>query len=591
MMKYVKKYKFYIIIFLVTFVPRFILGLSAIPVRTISDEVATISSAAFLAGKDWSNVVSKAGYYGFGYTALFAPLFRITNNPFFLYRTMILGEVLMQAGVGLIAFWLLKKYYKIEDQIYAALCAIACSYMVVTRAMIVYNEHALIFCSWLMAAILLKLTKICETPEQKGKIKYSIILMAILTYTLTLHTRSIAFWLVLAVVFVLYLVSERKDLISWKIVVLFLMIGFPMAKYLVSVVQKKVWQATGNGTLRNDKIKVNFSLDFLSAEKRGAWINIILGQFNTVSLITGGLFFFAIVISVLLFGVYLKKVLGKNRELKLEWNYLIIFLFFGMLILGTVSAQSLTWLKQTKTAMEEGVGTWKYGMKSVTYIRYIGPYLGPVLMVTLAYLKQKKKLMMISVTSLCVTLLVLLVWAKRIYPYVKYNTYALECYLPFSFQNIRNLDMSKNIYIPLSLVAAALVVIFFICLQQKKHFVIAGLLAGFLMYQYCYNAVFYDLCDQRANFELVRESYEWMLENQQQYDFDEIYVIDGREKEDHQTFYLYQFLLNDYKVMPTINDTSDVKILFTNTENCPLDITSGYQCIVINNDQYVWVRK
>ena len=61
----VNRYQF--ITFLVAFVPRVVCTFYSDLIRTISDEVATISAGAYFAGLDWSAVISKAGYYGGGF--------------------------------------------------------------------------------------------------------------------------------------------------------------------------------------------------------------------------------------------------------------------------------------------------------------------------------------------------------------------------------------------------------------------------------------------------------------------------------------------------------------------------------------------
>ena len=78
-------------LFLVAWIPRVILCMQTVPVRTLSDELATISGAAYFAGLDWSAVISNAGYYGSGFSALFAPLFLLTDNPFVIYKGMLIG--------------------------------------------------------------------------------------------------------------------------------------------------------------------------------------------------------------------------------------------------------------------------------------------------------------------------------------------------------------------------------------------------------------------------------------------------------------------------------------------------------------------
>ena len=85
MKKIVQKYNYQIWAFLIAVIPRMILSLFAYPIRTMSDELGTISNGAFLAGLDWSAVASESGYYGSGLSLFFAPFiscYVVSDLPF-----------------------------------------------------------------------------------------------------------------------------------------------------------------------------------------------------------------------------------------------------------------------------------------------------------------------------------------------------------------------------------------------------------------------------------------------------------------------------------------------------------------------------
>lgn len=618
---WIKKYRYQLAAFLIAFIPRVVLNSMAYPLRTLSDELATVSSAAYFAGKDWSLVVGNANYYGFGFSILFAPLFHFVDNPFVLYRVMLITESLLQSLTALIAFRLMSRYYGITDKIYLLVSSVACSYMVVTRTMIVYNEHAMIFCSWLIAALLLMLCDAVKTGDKKRKICCSFFIMAVLTYAMTLHTRSVIYWIALAVAAILYLIGERKMLLSWKVLIPLAAAGYLGSRKIIGMIQKLIWAAKDNGALKNTKVKVRFSLDFLKPENRGPWSNIVIGQLNTAAVISGGLLIFGLILGILFFYRYSRRVFtikklnifsGKSAlsdgrrtgaEQETEWNYLIILLYFGLLILGTVGAQSFMWLKQTREAMELGPGTWKYGMKATTYMRYMGPYLGPVLMAVLAYVHKAARISkksgsadrvsLVASAGTAVTWALQLLWARRVYPYVCRNTYALECYLPAAWQNIRDLHMEKNIYIPATLLCSVLVLFFCICYRRGKSLPAVLVLAGYLMYQYCYNAIAYDLVDQKAYFRTVESSFALVgaLEDQTDFNLEDIYVVETRELSNHQNYFLYQFYMNHYRVIPYApgKDVSEA-LIFTNGSECPAAEKEGFQGAMLDEDEYVWVR-
>ena len=77
------------LVFLITLFPRLFISLQAYPAMYSSDEVSAISVAAMLAGYDWREVVSCAGYYGIGYLFIFAPLFHVVKNRISIYRIIL----------------------------------------------------------------------------------------------------------------------------------------------------------------------------------------------------------------------------------------------------------------------------------------------------------------------------------------------------------------------------------------------------------------------------------------------------------------------------------------------------------------------
>lgn len=620
--KQLKRYRWQIMAFLLALVPRLVLNSMAIPLRTLSDELATISSAAYLAGKDWSGVVSGAGYYGFGFSILFAPLFALTDDPVVLYRGMLAGASLMQSVPALIAYYLFVRFFHAKEGVYTALASVACSYMAVTRTMIVYNEHGMILCAWLLTWFLLELFRANREEAPGKKLFYSCLLMLVMGYSLLLHTRSVIFFYAFGVLFVLYLFMERKMLCS--VASIPLGIGaYLFAKQAIAFVQHTLWKLQEGERIRNGAVKLELSLNFLKAGYRRAWFSIVAGQINTVAVITGGVLIIGMVLLCIGIFLYFKKSLsqigGKQDkrdvlENPFDWYLFGTLFYFGMMIFATVFAQSLKWLGQTMEAVAQGPGTWMYGMKAVTYVRYIGPFLGPVLLIVLSYIgrittqdnvnqghkKQKgkgKNAGFRPFVPVCVggalTLILHGVWKIVIFPYVWNNTYACECYLPFAFQNIRNLDMTKNIYVPATMISVFMVVLLTVLVCERKTTVFSFVFTAFLMYQYCYNAVAYDLVTQKDNYGQIDKTVEFVrnLADDKGLSTGEIHVVDTRDITDHQTYYLYQMYFDEYKVVPGV-PKADVQeaIILTNSGECPAGDPENYVLFALDENEYIWIK-
>ena len=620
--KQLKRYRWQIMAFLLALVPRLVLNSMAIPLRTLSDELATISSAAYLAGKDWSGVVSGAGYYGFGFSVLFAPLFALTDDPVILYRGMLAGASLMQSVPALIAYYLLVRFFHAKEGVYTALASVACSYMAVTRTMIVYNEHGIILCAWLLTWFLLEVFCANRENNPKKRLFYSCLFMLVMGYSLLLHTRSVIFFYAFGVLFVLYLFMERKMLCSIASVPLGIGV-YLLSKQAIAFAQHTLWKLEEGERIRNGAVKLAFSLDFLKVGYRRAWFSIVAGQINTVAVITGGVLIIGMVLGGIGAFLYFKKSLSQiggkkdkpdTSENPFDWYMFGILFYFGMMILATVFAQSLKWLGQTMEAVAQGPGTWMYGMKAVTYVRYIGPFLGPVLLIVLAYIgritaqdnadkghkKQKgkgKNTGFQPFLPVCaggaLTLILHAVWRIVVYPYVWNNTYACECYLPFAFQNIRNLDMSKNIYMPATVISVFMVVLLVVLVCERKSTVFLFIFTAFLMYQYCYNAVGYDRVSQKDNYAQIDRTVEFVrnMASREGLSTEEIHVVDVRDITDHQTYYLYQMYFDEYKVVQGVPQAdAQEAIILTNSGECPAVDPENYVRFALDENEYVWIK-
>lgn len=585
----IRKYWVPIVAFLVSFVPRMILNLYATPFRTVSDEFNTLSVMALINGKNWSEVVCNGGYYGFGYTALYSPLFFLIKDPIALYRTILVIQSFLQASVAVLAYHLLKKYFHVTKDGLLFVSSVACSYMVVTRTMLVFNEHGLIFCSWLIAWLLLRLV------NENTKTRDTILLMLLMSYTLTMHTRSWIFWIGFACTFVFYAITRRKVLVSPVPAAIAGGVGVVACRFLVKYVQGILWYMESGETIRNSALKINKFDLFLDVNSWQAWLNTIMGLFNSFALISGGLLLMAFAMLVYYVYVLGKKVVVKDAAENVDDNSMILIVYFGLMIVGTIFAISIRWLPQTMEAMMEGVGSTKYGLKAVTYARYAAPFCGPVLLAVIAFMDRRlsefKKLYNYVVFA---AFALQVYWTCCVIPYMFLNNQAIEIYLPFSFQKRNGITMGRMVFLPGGVLLCALVVLFWILLYTRKRNLIITVLMALLMYQYVYNCVAYDIDTQKENIVKVDASYHAMdkLLDSGVLDAKEIYVQDLIAKGNHQVFYLYQFYFRDLKVhVGYPSEDATEAVIFTN-DLIPAEKfdTSGYQYIQLDDNEYYWVK-
>lgn len=589
-----KDWLLYVTVFLIALLPKLVISLTAVPMKTFSDEVATITSAAYLAGYDWSSVVSHAGYYGQGFHFIFAPLFMITDNPVIIYRVVLSVYAVLQAMVAPISYHLMKKYYKLTKKEFMIPASIACSYLIVTRAALIFNEHILILCVWLAAWIMLELQ---ECIDQKWKKRgYTILLVVILSYCLLLHTRAVALWIGLVICVLGYWLKNRKWLVSTGCSLVAGMIGYFGSKAIVRGVQSLMWNAGNGGQLLNTSITLTTNVKLNSLRTWKAWISIILGQLKTLNLFTAGLGVLCIlVILTVLFSLFRKQ--QEDEDIVLLRNNTILFLLLGSCAAMTLLGQSISWLAGMSDSISHGPNSKDYGLKVVVYLRYFAIYLGPVFMGCLCWIEKKKEDaigLLKSATIISVALLVY--WAIIILPFAYENIFTAEFLYSLSAYQVTKSVELKNYIIGLVWMILGLLVTYTL-IQKKKINQLLVVLSCFLIYQYCGNSMRYEINREEINVTMVNAGYEYVKDMEQDHKKmpKQIYCYDGSKKTNHQVFYAYQFVLSRHKIIPVFEkDGSDIPEGAMVLSNVPISdnlVQRGFTERKLDNNEYVYIDK
>ena len=595
MKKNLQYIQYYIMVFLASLVPRILLCLQAVPLRMYSDEVSTINGAALAAGYDWSQAVSNAGYYGFGMSALFGWIFHVFDSPVIIYRVLLIGSSILQSIPGILCLYILTHFFEMKSWWKASLISIAASYMMVTRTTIFYNEHFLILCMWLVFFILLKLLE--HNEQKKLRFLWTILLILVMSYSLTIHTRALTFILAFAGVWGIYLLLYKKSLVSIPVTATLLPLGVLASNFLIKLYQNHVW--AGVDSVRNTEVNVgNASLSlFLEADTWRAWLGIIFGQLNTVSLISGGIVIASIlIIFKMLFSLCRKRYYSKDglTPERMEMGILIGGIFSGLCMGMTIAAQSITWLSNTLSALEAGIGGAAYGAKAFTYIRYVGPYLGPLFVISLVFFANRPDEFLTHWRKTLKWIVILqVVWLVFILPYCYGSSDASEVYRCFNYF----LESEKEglmVYLPATFVFMLVMLLITYFIRKKKFYSFLCVLVLFLGYQYINNAVNIDISAQKTQYVKVN-SLNSLIKEMDGEDIlpEEIYVIDTTDKTDHQLYYGYQFYLYDHKVIPDYPDSLvEEAVVFTNSGVVSNQefLNAGYHFMCLDEDEYICVK-
>lgn len=515
-----KDIRYMLILFLLAFIPKGIIALQMIP-YPVYDEGGSMAFSAYLAGKDWSNVISLGSYYGFGYYSWFAPIFRITDNPYLIYKLICLINAIVQAICGIICYIIISKFLgKRENYIENSVISLYCSYLVVVRVQ-AYNENGLLIISWIICALLCLLI---YSDSNKKKNMLSAFIWMLAVYSITIHTRAIILIIALLCVAIIYRLIFKERLFPIFSYII-LMLGYISTKIVVSIVQKTLWTSDIN-RLHNASIDVsshlgNFDLSDFNAYK--AIICVVLGQINALNIFSGGIF----VLSLVILLVYIFR--NWRLSSKKYKSILAITVIFSICFVGMIVGQSITWGDGVYKAISQNLKNQDV-YKAFTYVRYPGVYLGPIIMCGLVNetFKELKKRSLIFVTVI-VAILIHIFWFQNILPLVSESLVTFESFIPLALRKPRQ-PINYEMYLCVTAWFIMLEGLAVILLINNKKKIYIFLLSVYLCFQFLYIGYYNDVYYGEEHSQMAIKSYDFLqnvLNEDEQLQLDKIYMYNG----------------------------------------------------------------
>ena len=577
-----------LIVFLVCFLPKFIIAMNSIIINTGSDESSAVSVAAFLAGYDWRDVISNAGYYGIGYLFVFFPLFKAGISAVYIYRIILGVNAVLIGFTGVICYSILTHFFYLENRFVkiAISCTCGCMSIFSTSITRSRNEDIYILCGWLFAYIVLKLLDEAATKRTR----YEVLLLVLLFYMLTIHTRSVTYIIALVLACGIYWLIFHKRLVT-KSFWIFLISGYGVVEFMLKLYQNWVWQrssvrnASLGGTVSSAMSKI--AIDFTMIK---SIFMIVLGQFFTAFSLSGGIF----LISSVVFAIFIFQCIkGRERLQTRETALLMLGILYGLMIMITICAQSITWGVNVYQGLITGKTNYVYAYKAFTYMRYMGSYV-PVFIMTALIIAWKDRNIWkkAGLWTAMIFIALFLFWFVEILPYVKNTKSNMEFFisivsLPSGISN------SVTIWYKMFLILF-MMMFFWMFFRSKKYFVAKLLIAGVIFTSYERMEIFFNktLITEESNLALIDASNDVMqqLHDKLLEDNIPICVVETRIKTDHQIWYFYQFVNYDLHIIPgSKEEISQTEIIFSNGKIAEY-LEDDYICFVLDENEYLYSK-
>lgn len=578
--------KYLCILLCCTIIPKIFIALLQNPIQ-VSDEVGALVAPAYFAGLDWSDVAGRVSYYGTGYHFIFALLFKITSNPYVIYRAILISYVFIEALGGVIVFYLCEKHFVKDNPRLSCALGIMVVYLQYNKDTWITNEAPIFLLVWIVALLVIELYDAIE--NKKRKYWLSGILCLVLAYSLTIHTRML-FLYALVIVIVLYvLICKRKSLVAIPVCVIAGPLFYWVAQSYNGWIQNVAWMQYRTGAYLHNAsaaeelgrlsnlAKLNTKLYWHS------FLNTIVGQVNTANVMTIGIFMLALVLGLCV----VFRILKDKAEDKWLMNCGIFAVYGGIGCMGLLGLQAVLWLERAKQTMELGYGTTVLNSsinysRVFVYLRYFAPFMGPIVLMSMVYI-YKKRIWNAYIASVVLTLIVQAYWLRYNMRILYNNIDAARVYIPFSLSNYTQ-KSDWWVYLPGTIILLIAIFIIGIMIKKNKIMMLTIMLSGVLIYQYMYYGIVHKSeWEHRAN-----AGYELITALEQEIELKKELVVPYSAMA-----YTYQVMFSDYHIEMDLPSVTEDALIFTNRfNNYKFDefLTDyGYVAYMLDDNEYLYV--
>jgi len=160
--------------------------------NTVVDELGTLTNTALLTGRNWgTGIISNGGfYYRYGMAFVWLLPFLIFKDPIMVYKAASFVNALFMATTPVMAYYISRRYLKIEKEKEAALLAAGSTIIssVMFQGIYLRGDMMLIVLNWVCALLILNAM---YAKTRKERQIYTILLSFCAVYAYACHSRGI----------------------------------------------------------------------------------------------------------------------------------------------------------------------------------------------------------------------------------------------------------------------------------------------------------------------------------------------------------------------------------------------------------------
>ena len=271
------------------------------------DEIGVASIAAFYSGHDWSGLMSGIGYYyGYIQALLYTPLFLIFENPYALYKAMLVMNGVIISIIPLIAYNIASRL-GIESVRKKTVTALCCGFYItyVCHSKFIWNEAVCSLMPWLLIWCVM-----ITWQRSKSSSRFSMSLLTgfMCAVAYAAHPRLIAVVIALALTVIIAQASTGEKLMNIPAFLISLIAGFTAENFASQFIRQAVWKnSVGGNTLATEIWRLEA---FSESGGAGRFFAALFGHIYTFMTSTAGLGAVAAVIFVVIAASRIKEDIG-----------------------------------------------------------------------------------------------------------------------------------------------------------------------------------------------------------------------------------------------------------------------------------------
>lgn len=402
-----------ILYFILVAIHIFFLKDMKVPI-VFADEFGFLANAAFLAGYDWSSIVSAIPYYSNGYSIILLPIFMFFKDPIIIYKAILILNSFFVSGIVFIAYYIAGKLFHHCDKHVKLISAfVICLYPTyLAYANTALSESFLSFIFW---ACVLCYYKIGENA--KGNSIF-IILGVLLAYLYMIHNRAIGAMIVgiLVIIYAKFVnkINSKQLLLFFCGFIPILFIQISLKKFLVS----NLWLSSNTSNNNNFGLIPRLIQNLSTFDGIENFLQTFFGQLYYLGISSYFLFYVGILVSINISLVYVRNYQKKTKDITINDNICTYidasviskyYIGFFFLLLSVIASFLVSVLFLTKGPVGD----------HMIYGRYNEAFTGPVIYIGLLFVLDKIKLIkktsyLYIITPFLFFVVVLSLWIQHI---------------------------------------------------------------------------------------------------------------------------------------------------------------------------------